>query len=113
MTYNTFKEDILNSFNKIIEKYNFTLVDDPEEAGWYLLKNKSCMLSLSFDRGEIICSLKNSNYDFLDIKQLYSKVADTSVLPITKDPWSPINQLNRYAIMIENCHIANLLYDNE
>ncbi len=112
MTYNEFKKDILISFNRIIEKYNFKLVEDPEESGWYLLKNESCILSLGIDRGEIICSLKNYNYDFIDIKQLYSKVADISLLPITKDPWSFTNQLNRYVIMLENSYIANLLCEN-
>jgi len=109
MTYDSFEKDILNCFNKIIEKYNFVLIEDPDDAGWFLLKNKTCVLSLCFDRGEIKCLLKNCSYDFIDIKLLYSKVSDISLIPKTNDTWSPINQLNRYVFMIDNSNIGNLL----
>lgn len=109
MTYDSFENDILKCFNEIIEKHNFILIEDPEDAGWFLLKNKTCVLSLSFDRGEIKCFLKNCNFDFVDIKQLYSKVADMSLIPKTDDAWSPINQLNRYVFMINNSNIGDLL----
>lgn len=113
MTYDNFKEDILDCFKEIIDKYSLTLLDNPREKGWYLLRNSNCTLFFSFDRGEINCAIKSQRIDIVNVNELYPKANPIASLPNSGNPWSPINQLNKYAFKFENSDLKKVLLGDD
>lgn len=109
MTYDGFKEDILSCFDELIKEYELSLLDDPEEEGWYLLKNSKCILGFGYDRGDIGCAIKSKRLDFVDILKLYLELKPVTTIPQSGNPWDPINQLERYVFMIKNSKIIKIL----
>ena len=57
--YPAFKKDILDSFESLIQEFDFKLLELHE--GCYLLKGTHCNLRFTYDRGDINCDFKHAN----------------------------------------------------
>jgi hypothetical protein len=109
MTYDNFKNEIVQCFRTLIDQYNFSMFEDKREKGLYLLRNTYCSLWFSFDRGQIGCAIESKAIDTLDVLELFTKANPRAPLPQSDDPWSTIVQLNKIVFMIENSDLKKSL----
>lgn len=102
ITYRNFKKDIQEGFHEIINKFNFSTKEVRE--GKYELVNEYCIISFTYDRGDIFCDIQRSGSDekafgvFEVFKFLYPNCNLTKEL--STRVWKPREQIFRYAFLI-------------
>jgi len=109
MTYDNFKNEIVQCFRRLIDQHDFSMLEQKNEKGWYLLRNTHCTLWFGYDRGQIGCAIESKSIDTIDVLELYTKANPRNPLPQSDDPWSTIVQLNAKAFMIENSDLKKTL----